>query len=60
MLADSFLMVLDHDNSKLVQYLEHAATAGLPLMITVSVSFNCFTLWGGLASEQIDVLTTSL
>lgn len=35
MLASSQLMVHEYSSSKLVQYLEHAARAGLPLMITV-------------------------
>jgi hypothetical protein len=35
MLASSQFMVYEYSSSKLVQFLEHAARAGLPLMITV-------------------------
>ena len=36
MLGSSQLMVHEYSSPKLIQYLEHAARAGLPLMITVS------------------------
>ncbi len=36
MLESSQLMVQEYDNPKLVTYLEHAARAGTPLLITVS------------------------
>lgn len=36
MLASSNLLVQEYGSAKMLQYLEHAARAGLPLMIKVS------------------------
>ena len=36
MLESSQLMVQEYDNPKLATYLEHAARAGTPLLVTVS------------------------
>ena len=38
MLANSQLMVQEYASSKLIQFLEHAARAGLPLLLTVSLA----------------------
>ena len=35
--ASTNLIVLEYGSSKMVQFLEHAARAGIPLMITVSL-----------------------